>query len=58
VRFTRFAALDWSGARQANGIAVAVCSPGRGAPSLVPPPDGRRWSRLRALDWTRTLAAK
>lgn len=51
MNFARFVALDWSGARRANGIAVAVCKPGRGSPLLISPPDGRRWSRLQALDW-------
>ncbi len=58
MSFTRFVALDWSGARQANGIAIAVCIPGRAAPRLIPPPDGRRWSRLQALDWVMALVAR
>ncbi|MBM3532450.1 MAG: hypothetical protein FJX60_05360 [Alphaproteobacteria bacterium] len=56
--FACFVALDWSGARQANGIAVAVCTPGRGVPRLVPPPGGRRWSRLQALEWVSDLVAR
>ncbi|MSP49295.1 MAG: hypothetical protein EXQ95_08215 [Alphaproteobacteria bacterium] len=58
MSFTRFAALDWSGARRANGIAIAVCAPGRGAPRLVACPDGRRWSRLQALEWVTALIAR
>ncbi|MBM3548215.1 MAG: hypothetical protein FJX54_14795 [Alphaproteobacteria bacterium] len=58
MSFTCFAALDWSGARRANGIAIAVCAPGKGAPRLVPPPDRRRWSRLQALEWVSGLVAR
>lgn len=58
MSFTRFVALDWSGARQANGIAIAVCTPGKSAPRLVEPPDGRRWSRLQALDWVASLVSR
>lgn len=50
-RFRHFAAIDWSGAageRQA-GIAVAICSEGKDAPTLVRP--GHRWSRSEVLDW-------
>lgn len=50
-RFSHFAAIDWSGAlgpRQ-PGIAVALCSLGRDAPSLVRP--GHIWSRQDVLDW-------
>ncbi len=50
--FTRFAAVDWSGAvgpRQ-RGIAVATCGPGDEAPALVRP--GHIWSREEALAWT------
>lgn len=50
-RFTRFAAIDWSGAKGSRhkGIAVAVCEAGHGAPRLV-----RRdmpWSRTEVLEW-------
>jgi hypothetical protein len=58
MSFTRFVALDWSGARQANGIAIAECVSGRGAPHLVTPPDGRRWTRVQALDWVAALVAR
>ena len=58
MSFTRFVGIDWSGARQANGIAIAVCAPGRGAPRLIPPPDNRCWSRLEALDWVVEAASR
>ena len=54
--FTHFAAVDWSGAvgpRQ-PGIAVAVCSQGEAAPTLVEPSEsvsGQVWSRAGVLDW-------
>lgn len=49
---TRFAAVDWSGAkgRRHRGIAVAICDSGRDAPALVTPPD-RIWSRADVLHW-------
>ncbi|MBY0301576.1 MULTISPECIES: hypothetical protein [Sphingomonas] len=52
-RFTRFAAIDWSGAKgqRHRGIAVATCDAGDAAPLLVAPPDGRAWSRQGVLDW-------
>ena len=55
--FTRFVAIDWSGAvgpRQ-RGIAIAACDVGDEAPTLVRP--GHRWSRAEALDWTLDAAA-
>ena len=53
-RFSRFAAIDWSGAkgRQHAGIAVAVCERGAIAPALVAP-QTRYWSRGAVLDWVR-----
>jgi hypothetical protein len=50
-RFTRFAAIDWSGAkgRRHKGIAVAVCQAGDAAPALVRL--GHAWSRQEVLDW-------
>lgn len=51
MSFDRFVALDWSGARQANGIAIAVCEASGGAPRLIAPPNGRRWTREQALAW-------
>lgn len=52
ARFTRFAAIDWSGAKGSRhaGIAVALCEEGRVAPRLVTPP-ARHWSRRAVLDW-------
>ena len=61
--FTRFAAIDWSGAkgRRHKGIAIAMCEAGPSsackagaqdrlpAPRLVEP--GRIWSRAEVLDW-------
>lgn len=51
-RFTRFAAIDWSGAKgnRHRGIAVALCEGGDAAPVLVAPPD-RAWSRQGVRDW-------
>ncbi len=53
-RFSRFAAIDWSGAkgRQHAGIAIAVCERGVIAPSLIAPAT-RFWSRGSVLDWVR-----
>lgn len=50
-RFTRFAAIDWSGAKGARhkGIAVALCEEGE-APHLVPAPNAV-WSRTAVADW-------
>ncbi|HEU4969639.1 hypothetical protein [Sphingomonas sp.] len=54
-RFTRFAAIDWSGAAgpRQKGIALAVCEAGREAPTLVRP--GPLWSRQEVLDWMLAL---
>ena len=51
-RFTRFAAVDWSGAKGSRhrGIALAVCEADRAAPMLVEPAGGA-WSRRAILDW-------
>ena len=51
-RFTRFAAIDWSGAKgcKHKGIAVALCSNGAAAPVLVAPP-ASVWSRSAVADW-------
>ena len=50
--FTRFAAIDWSGAkgRKHKGIALAVCAAGDAAPALIAAPEGV-WSRTAILDW-------
>ncbi|NIJ08325.1 hypothetical protein FHS31_001942 [Sphingomonas vulcanisoli] len=51
-RFTRFVAIDWSGAKSPyqRGITVAECGLGETAPMLVAPP-GRAWSRGAVRDW-------
>jgi hypothetical protein len=55
--FTRFAAIDWSGAKGARhpGIALAVCAAGTEAPELIDPPRGA-WSRSDILEWLRDHA--
>ena len=56
-RFTRFAAIDWSGAkgRKHKGIAVAMAEAGEGAPRLVRP--DHVWSRTEVLEWLLAEAA-
>lgn len=58
-RFTRFAAVDWSGAKGARhkGIAVAICGAGDAPPMLVDPPGGV-WSREGVAAWLLAEAAK
>jgi hypothetical protein len=53
TRFTRFTAIDWSGAQghRHKGIAVATCGVGDAAPVLVSSPDSAAWSRADVLDW-------
>ncbi|GAA4767806.1 hypothetical protein GCM10023219_11990 [Stakelama sediminis] len=55
--FTRFAAIDWSGAKGSRhrGIAVAMCAAGDAAPVLVEAPNGI-WSRTDALRWVEAQA--
>ena len=50
--FSRFVAIDWSGARGRRyaGIAVAECTAGDGPPCVVDPPGGW-WSRTAVHDW-------
>lgn len=50
-RFTRFAAIDWSGAKGARhkGIGVAICDCGEDAPVLVP--HEHPWARMEVLEW-------
>jgi hypothetical protein len=57
-RFTRFAAIDWSGAKgkRHKGIAVAVCDLGEGAPELVE--REQPWSRTEVLDWLLATAGE
>ncbi len=52
THFTRFAAIDWSGAKggKHRGIAVALCGTGADAPTLVAPPTGI-WSRTAVANW-------
>ena len=52
-RFAHFVAIDWSGAagERHKGIALAQCSAGQAAPTLVRP--GHRWSRAEVLHWLR-----
>ena len=58
MTFTRFVAIDWTGARGERhaAIAVAECEAGTGAPRLVRP--GHRWSRPEVLDWVRAQAGE
>jgi hypothetical protein len=51
ARFSRFAAIDWSGAkgRRHKGIAVAVCDVGDSAPRLVA--REKPWPRTEVLEW-------
>jgi hypothetical protein len=58
THFTRFAAIDWSGAKGARhpGIALAICESGTAAPNLIAPPRGA-WSRTDILHWLRKNAA-
>ena len=51
MHFTRFAAIDWSGAKgkRHKGIAVALCETGSEAPRLIQP--GYAWSRTEVLHW-------
>lgn len=56
-RFSRFAAIDWSGAKGARhpGIALAVAEAGDAAPRLIEP-GGGAWSRGAILHWVREQA--
>ena len=57
LNFTDFIAIDWSGqaVERPKGLAVARCSLGSAAPTLVQPERG--WSRQGILDWLLELAA-
>lgn len=50
-RFTRFLAVDWSGAKGARqkGIALGLALADGGAPVLVTPPDPKGWARAEVL---------
>jgi hypothetical protein len=54
--FTRFAAIDWSGAKgkRHKGIAIALADTGDGAPKLLRP--DHVWSRVEVLDWLLAMA--
>jgi hypothetical protein len=56
TRFTRFVAIDWSGAvgERQRGIAVASCEQGDHAPVLERP--DAVWSRAEVLEFLRSLA--
>lgn len=58
THFTRFAALDWSGAkgRCHKGIAIAMAEAGDAAPKLVRP--DHVWSRTEVLEWLLKEARK
>ena len=51
-KFSRFACVDWSGAKgnRHKGIALAVCEKGASAPELIVPNKGL-WSRQGIADW-------
>ena len=48
--FTRFVAIDWSGAKGSRHKGIAIAAAGlEGAPRLIRP--GHTWSRTEAKDW-------
>jgi hypothetical protein len=53
--FSRFACVDWSGAKGSRhpGIALAICEQGNAAPVLVAPPE-KLWSRQAIANWLLT----
>jgi len=55
-RFSRFAAIDWSGAKggRHKGIAIGIAEAGDAPPRLVEP--GHVWSRTEVLEWIAALA--
>jgi hypothetical protein len=58
LRFTRFAAIDWSGESVARpkGLALAVAEVGSASPELVRPEGG--WSRAAIADWMAVQAGE
>ncbi|HWH21879.1 MAG TPA: hypothetical protein VNT25_01120 [Allosphingosinicella sp.] len=54
--FTRFAAIDWSGAKgkRHKGIAVAICEAEDAAPRLIR--RDKPWSRIEVLEWVLATA--
>lgn len=59
-RFTRFVAIDWSGAKgeRHRGIAIALCGKDEVVPRLIGSPDGGPWSRAAVADWLIARAAE
>jgi hypothetical protein len=57
THFTRFAAIDWSGAKgkRHKGVAIALAEAGDASPKLVRP--DHVWSRTEVLDWLLAEAA-
>lgn len=58
--FTRYAAIDWSGAKgvRHKGIAIALCEAGEGVPRLVHPLEGGFWSRTAVAHWVLEAASE
>lgn len=58
--FTRYAAVDWSGAKGSRhkGIAVALCEKGNAVPQLIHPPGEGVWSRAGVARWLLKAAAE
>jgi hypothetical protein len=58
LKLSRFAAIDWSGAKgkRHKGIAIAMAEAGEAAPRLVRP--DHVWSRTEVLDWLLAEAVK
>lgn len=52
-RFSRYAVIDWSGAKglRHKGIAVALCETGDAVPMLQHPTGGGFWSRRAVAGW-------
>lgn len=60
IDYRCFIAIDWSGAKPPNvkGISVALCLKGDEAPDLIPPPNGKSWSRFDAFEFLKDRAEK
>ncbi|WP_181443468.1 hypothetical protein [Porphyrobacter sp. YT40] len=58
TRFTRFLAVDWSGAKGARqkGIALALARAEGGPPVLLAPPDPKGWARSEVLVLLQSLS--
>jgi hypothetical protein len=60
MRFRRYVAIDWSGARDRGrglpGIQVAACGNGRSAPAIVSNPRGGAWRRSDIVAWLSAAA--